>query len=170
MCSLLPAKWAGGDTAWNHGAGARGQRCLAQPRQTAIARGVPAAALLARARLGYCSEPPRAGGASGISGVGERVVAPVSEPTPANPIRGITTAMKIAALALIRAYKFCVSPLLPPACRFHPTCSEYASEAIEKRGLWRGIALAVRRLARCHPCGGQGFDPVPDKHGLGTAG
>lgn len=74
--------------------------------------------------------------------------------------------MKFAALALIRAYRFCVSPLLPPACRFYPTCSEYAYEAVEKRGLWRGMALAVRRLARCHPWGGYGFDPVPEGQGL----
>ncbi|MGA2629292.1 MAG: membrane protein insertion efficiency factor YidD [Terriglobia bacterium] len=76
--------------------------------------------------------------------------------------------MKFAALALIRAYRFCVSPLLPPACRFHPTCSEYAFEAIEKRGLWRGMGLALRRLARCHPWGGYGFDPVPEGQGLGV--
>ena len=78
--------------------------------------------------------------------------------------------MKFTALALIRAYRFCVSPLLPPACRFHPTCSEYAYEAVAKQGLLRGMILAVRRLARCHPWGGYGFDPVPDKQGFGTGG
>lgn len=78
--------------------------------------------------------------------------------------------MKFAALALLRAYKFCLSPLLPPACRFHPTCSEYAYEAVEQQGWWRGIGLAVRRLARCHPWGGSGFDPVPEKQGLGNGG
>lgn len=69
--------------------------------------------------------------------------------------------MKSLALALIRHYQACISPLLPPACRFHPTCSEYACEAVERWGLKRGLLLAVSRLLRCHPFGGFGFDPVP---------
>lgn len=61
----------------------------------------------------------------------------------------------------IRFYQGAVSPLLPAACRFQPTCSEYAVEAIRKHGARRGGLLALRRLARCHPWGGSGFDPVP---------
>ena len=53
------------------------------------------------------------------------------------------------------------SPLPPPACRFTPTCSQYAIEAIEKHGPVRGLWLALRRLLRCHPWGGSGYDPVP---------
>jgi putative membrane protein insertion efficiency factor len=68
--------------------------------------------------------------------------------------------------AAVRGYKLLVSPLLPPACRFLPTCSEYAAEAIERHGAWRGIMLASRRLARCHPWGGSGYDPVPEPGGL----
>ena len=60
-----------------------------------------------------------------------------------------------------RAYKRIVSPLLPPACRFHPTCSEYAAEAVEVHGALKGIALAAGRLLRCHPGNAGGFDPVP---------
>jgi putative membrane protein insertion efficiency factor len=60
-----------------------------------------------------------------------------------------------------RAYKRFLSPLLPPACRFQPTCSEYAAEAVERHGAWRGLALALWRLARCHPWSRGGFDPVP---------
>lgn len=62
---------------------------------------------------------------------------------------------------LLVAYKRFVSPLLPPACRFTPTCSEYAREAVLKYGLFRGSALSVRRLSRCHPFHAGGFDPVP---------
>ena len=64
-------------------------------------------------------------------------------------------------IAPIRFYQRAISPLLPPACRFTPTCSEYAVQAIEAQGPARGSWLAVRRLARCHPWGGSGYDPVP---------
>ena len=67
-----------------------------------------------------------------------------------------------AALAsALRAYKRLVSPMLPPACRFEPTCSEYAAEAVEIHGVARGTALALTRLLRCHPWSRGGFDPVP---------
>jgi putative membrane protein insertion efficiency factor len=67
----------------------------------------------------------------------------------------------------IRFYRFFVSPMLPPSCRFTPTCSQYAIEAIEKHGALKGLALAVCRLARCHPItwlgGSHGYDPVPPR-------
>jgi uncharacterized protein len=69
--------------------------------------------------------------------------------------------LEAVALGLIRAYKLTVSPLLPGACRFLPTCSVYAHEAIERHGIWRGGWLAVKRLARCHPFAASGVDPVP---------
>lgn len=65
-------------------------------------------------------------------------------------------------LLMIRGYKAGISPFLPPACRYTPTCSEYAAEAIRRYGSGRGSWLAVRRLSRCHPWGGSGYDPVPD--------
>jgi len=66
-----------------------------------------------------------------------------------------------AALLTLRLYKRFISPVLPPACRFRPTCSEYAAEAIEKHGLMHGGSMALRRLARCGPWHPGGFDPVP---------
>jgi putative membrane protein insertion efficiency factor len=66
-----------------------------------------------------------------------------------------------ALVGLIRGYKRLVSPLLPPACRFVPTCSEYAAEAIEKHGPLRGVFLAMRRIVRCAPWHPGGIDPVP---------
>ncbi len=64
-------------------------------------------------------------------------------------------------IALIAAYKRFISPLLPRACRFYPTCSSYAAEAIERHGPARGLLLAARRILRCHPFHPGGYDPVP---------
>ena len=66
----------------------------------------------------------------------------------------------LLALGVLRVYKLMVSPLLPSACRFHPTCSDYMKEAIEKHGVLKGVGLGLRRLARCHPFHQGGFDPV----------
>lgn len=66
-------------------------------------------------------------------------------------------------LLLIRGYKLLLSPLLGGSCRFMPGCAEYAAEAIEKYGLFRGSWLGLRRLGRCHPLGGHGYDPVPHR-------
>ncbi len=68
--------------------------------------------------------------------------------------------MKTVFLVLLRFYKAAVSPLLPPACRFVPTCSEYTAEAIEKYGALRGTWLGARRLLRCHPFHPGGYDPL----------
>lgn len=68
--------------------------------------------------------------------------------------------MKIVLIGLLRGYQAVISPWLPPACRYSPTCSEYAIEAIRKYGAVRGSWMAVRRLARCHPFHAGGFDPV----------
>lgn len=65
------------------------------------------------------------------------------------------------AICIIRLYQWCVSPFLGPACRFHPTCSHYAAEALERHGLIKGGWLAAKRLSRCHPFGASGDDPVP---------
>lgn len=70
-------------------------------------------------------------------------------------------AMRRAVSAPIRAYRAVISPLLGPRCRFVPSCSAYAVEAIETRGIVRGLWLAARRLARCHPWHPGGYDPVP---------
>lgn len=69
--------------------------------------------------------------------------------------------MKYLALGFLRLYKFILSPLLPAACRYQPTCSDYAREAVERYGALRGTILAARRLSRCHPFREGGYDPVP---------
>ena len=78
----------------------------------------------------------------------------------------MASALKLLMRALIRFYQIVISPLLGPRCRFAPTCSEYAMEAISLHGPFTGVWLAARRLLRCHPWGDSGFDPVP----LPTAG
>lgn len=64
-------------------------------------------------------------------------------------------------IVLIKFYRVCISPYKPPTCRFTPTCSEYALQAFRKWGPFKGLYLTVRRLLRCHPWGGSGYDPVP---------
>lgn len=69
--------------------------------------------------------------------------------------------MQTVILGLIRLYRYCISPLLGPNCRFHPSCSSYAEEAITRFGLLRGGWLALKRIGRCHPWHVGGHDPVP---------
>ena len=71
--------------------------------------------------------------------------------------RWLTRALR----GLVRFYQLAISPMLPPSCRHVPSCSEYAMEALERHGPFRGLWLAVRRVARCHPWGTSGYDPVP---------
>lgn len=61
----------------------------------------------------------------------------------------------------IRFYQLCISPMFPAACRYQPTCSQYAIEALRRHGPLRGSWLAIKRILRCHPWGGSGYDPVP---------
>lgn len=71
--------------------------------------------------------------------------------------------MRGPVIFLLRAYKRVISPLLPPACRFYPTCSEYAMDAVAKHGVLRGGILAAKRLIKCNPLHPGGFDPVPQR-------
>lgn len=69
--------------------------------------------------------------------------------------------MQQVLLLLIRGYRRFISPLFPPTCRYQPTCSQYAIEAITRFGAWKGSWLAIKRIARCHPFHPGGYDPVP---------
>nr|WP_173298088.1 membrane protein insertion efficiency factor YidD [Thermanaeromonas sp. C210] len=64
-------------------------------------------------------------------------------------------------ILLLRFYQRCISPFMGARCRFYPSCSEYASQAVAKHGVWRGGWLALKRLGRCHPWHNGGYDPVP---------
>lgn len=71
--------------------------------------------------------------------------------------------MKQLLIILIKFYKLAISPLFPPSCRFYPTCSQYAIEALEKHGAFKGTFLAIKRVLRCNPFSKGGYDPVPEK-------
>lgn len=73
----------------------------------------------------------------------------------------MNTILGRAVLALIRFYQRFISPAFPPSCRFTPSCSQYMYEAVQRYGVWHGLALGLRRLLRCHPFHPGGYDPVP---------
>ena len=78
-----------------------------------------------------------------------------------SPLKGLRLGVTLSLFA-IRVYQQFISPLMPLGCRYYPTCSHYAAEAIERHGALHGIALGARRILRCHPFTRGGFDPVPD--------
>ncbi|HMV12587.1 MAG: membrane protein insertion efficiency factor YidD [Nitrosomonas sp.] len=69
--------------------------------------------------------------------------------------------MRQLLIKIIALYQYCISPLLPPSCRYSPTCSMYAKEALLKYGVMKGIVLSIKRILRCHPWSRGGYDPVP---------
>lgn len=71
--------------------------------------------------------------------------------------------MKYVAMALIRLYQLTLSPILPPSCRYEPTCSHYSYDAIKRFGFLKGGWLAIKRISRCHPFHPGGYDPVPEE-------
>ncbi len=77
--------------------------------------------------------------------------------------------MKWLLIGLLKAYRFAISPLYGQVCRYHPTCSAYALEAVTTHGSIKGSWLAVRRIGRCHPWAAGGYDPVPAKHERGRS-
>lgn len=78
----------------------------------------------------------------------------------------LSTAIKNLLIKIIHIYQASISPLLPPSCRYHPTCSNYAIEALQIHGPFYGSWLTIKRLLRCQPWGGHGYDPVPKKDPL----
>jgi len=71
-------------------------------------------------------------------------------------------------IGLVRVYQYTISPLMGDVCRYEPSCSKYMIEAIQKHGVIKGVGLGTKRIFRCHPWGGKGYDPVPDKKDIGN--
>ncbi|MCF8342535.1 MAG: membrane protein insertion efficiency factor YidD [Chitinophagaceae bacterium] len=76
-------------------------------------------------------------------------------------MKKILKCLGLPFIGLIKLYQWIISPMLGPKCRFTPTCSTYALQAIEKYGPFKGLWLALKRISRCHPFGGSGYDPIP---------
>lgn len=171
MYHLLPLKWSRPDSSRHHHPKVSRQRSQAQPDQAAFEGGVPAESGGDSRRLGCSPEPAARSGGYSVRGPGKGGVASFPSFSSGGGGRNAsfgsrqraTRLIRLAALAAIRGYQIFLSPLLPPACRYYPTCSAYAFEAVEKWGVRRGLWFAARRLIRCHPWGGHGYDPVPER-------
>ena len=146
---------------WRHDASAAGECRIAQSAEAPFAGGVPTAPRTTARRLGHPGESPRVGGESSLSDSGRGSSEAFPQPASARGFRGVAGQVKFMTLGLIKFYQACLSPLIPSSCRFYPSCSAYAYEAVERWGTRRGIHLALGRLMRCRPFGGHGFDPVP---------
>jgi uncharacterized protein len=135
-----------------------------KPRQAVGARGLPARSEAGRA--GRCWSRSRRqredrGGRCVVRRISRGSGAALPQSCQIRRLLGTSTLMRALALFFLRAYKKLISPWLPPMCRFEPTCSVYAMEAISKYGVLRGSWLALRRLLRCQPFHPGGWDPVP---------
>jgi len=161
MHDFFQAQWTAGESARDHGHGEARQCCVAEPREAAFARSLPAASPVDSGRMGHGPEPENGSGNGRILDPRGRTPAIISAVRARQPRARASITMKSITLGIIKFYQACVSPTLPSSCRFYPTCSAYAYEAIEKWGLWKGSELALRRLLRCRPFAGHGYDPVP---------
>ena len=168
MRGVLSIKRTRREPSGPHPADLRGQRRASQSRQAAGAGGVSAESRFDSSRLGYRGESAQRGRQSPVCHPDAGVDAAVSfagcAPTEAESdgaARSWQGLLKTAVLALLSFYRSTLSPAIPSSCRFHPTCSAYAYEAVSQWGIRRGMWLALRRVVRCRPFGSFGYDPVP---------
>jgi hypothetical protein len=197
MHSLFPAQRPTTLTTRDHDANAIGECCPAQSSAPTHPRSFPAASCEPSRWVGHPGQSSGGGGGSPLRSAPAGVAAAVSPAAsgvvpvigyrdqltrhrPQGTARRTTVSCslfpvicnlaKLVALGLIRFYQACLSPVLPSACRFYPSCSTYAYEAVERWGVCKGTYLAAARLLRCRPWGSYGYDPVPEKQGRGAGG
>jgi len=151
-----------------YGTRIRGQRRTSQSTEAAGAGGVPTESGFDSVRLGYRgqsaqrrSQGPVCDADARVDSAVSRARCPASEARDADGVRSGLGFLKAAVLALLSFYRSTLSPAIPSSCRFYPTCSAYAYEAVSQWGIRRGVWLAVRRVVRCRPFGSFGYDPVP---------
>ena len=161
MHGLYSTQWITAISFWGHDTRAAGECGIAQSAKAPLARGVSTAPRTPAGRLGYTGESSRVGGQDPLSDSGRGNSEAFPQPAAARSFRGVASQVKFMTLGLIKFYQACLSPLIPSSCRFYPSCSAYAYEAVERWGVRRGIRLALGRLIRCRPFGRHGFDPVP---------
>ena len=147
----------------HHRASAAGQCGFSQPGETPLARSVSTASGVDSRWMGHRAESAPGGGEGAVPRTREGNVATLSASSAPRPYTQGSAAVKTVALGFIRFYQTCISPTLPSSCRYFPSCSAYAYEAIDEWGVWRGAELALRRLLRCRPFAEYGYDPVPEK-------
>jgi putative membrane protein insertion efficiency factor len=161
MRHLLPTQRPFPDPLGDYRAGASGERRGSQSGEATPAGGFPTPPRGHPGRMGHCLESAPRGSERPVPDAGSGNPASFPQSGGTQIFGGAAAPMKPAALALIRFYQACLSPVLPSACRYYPSCSTYAYEAVEKWGLWQGVGMAFRRLLRCRPFGGHGYDPIP---------
>ena len=166
MHGLSPAQRVTALTSGDHYAGTPGESGVSQSPAAARAGGLPAESHRYSRWVGHSGEPATTSGEGILPGASARTVAGVS--AAASGASAVNGFLKLLLLGLIRFYQACLSPHMPMGCRFQPSCSAYAFEAVEQWGAWKGGWMAVRRLLRCRPFGKFGVDPVPQRRGLGT--
>jgi len=155
-------------------AGRRRELGASQPGEEAGAGSFPPESQFDSRRLGHRSESAAGRGACAVSDAGAGTPAALSTDCAANSALGAEQRkqqlMKTAVLALIAFYQSSLSPSIPSSCRFYPTCSGYAYQAVSTWGVRHGLRLALRRLLRCRPFGGYGCDPVPAREEASEVG
>lgn len=161
MHRLFPAQWLAASTSGHHDSRPSRQGGVAQSSEATVAGGFPAEPPHTPWGMGHPGEPPPRGGGGTVPHSRAGITASLTDPTPGRTLRTGPRAVKTIVMALIRFYQACLSPLLPSSCRYYPSCSAYAYEAVARWGAGRGTRMAMGRLLRCRPWGGHGYDPVP---------
>lgn len=168
MHGLFPAQRSAAQPPWDYHTNAPRESSDTQPDQAPAAGGLSAEPGGSSRRMGYRSESARNRGSGALRETGNGVYAGLAQRAPFQTTGCRSAQMKTVVLTLIGFYQACISPTLPSTCRYFPSCSSYAYEAVQKWGAWQGIRLALGRLLRCRPWGGHGFDPVPSRQADGA--
>jgi len=168
MRDVLSIEWTRREPPGRYRTQLRRRSCASQPSEAASAGGVPADSAFDSGRLGYRGESSQRRGQSPVCDPDPRAdealsgaCRSASETCSVDDVRSGQGFLKTAVLALLSFYRSTLSPAIPSSCRFYPTCSEYAHEAVSQWGIRRGVWLAVRRVVRCRPFSSFGYDPVP---------
>jgi uncharacterized protein len=176
MYRVLSIERSRREPSWAHGTRGGGQRRASQPAEAAGAGSIPFESSEHSGRLGHRGKPAQGDSPSRI----RHAEAGITTAVPGRPAgsecfaresacAGASGFLKSMALAVIGFYRSAISPSIPSSCRFYPTCSAYAFEAVSTWGLRRGLGLTLRRLGRCRPFGPYGYDPVPERCGADPA-